>query len=47
MLLDVTWTEKKKQTVDIKMAMVLVSELDKRGIKDVNFTLFKEESSNI
>jgi len=42
MLLNLTWTETKNQIVDIKMALALVQELNKRGCNNVHFTVKNE-----
>ena len=45
MLIDITWTETKNQIVDTKMALVLMSELQKKGINDISFKTVRTETS--
>ncbi len=45
MLIDITWTETKNQIVDTKMALVLMSELQKKGINDISFKTVSQETS--
>jgi len=45
MLLDVKWTETKNQIVDTKMAMALLTELQKRGITNIGFTVVPQETT--
>lgn len=42
MLLNISWTETKNQIVDTKMGMALMTELQKRGILNVNFKIVEE-----
>jgi len=43
MLLDISWTEKKKTIVNIELAMKLVGELSKKGVTDISFKCLPPE----